>query len=129
MHISRSDWRDESQKLSIALFAAVHAAPQSSGTTPVPILSENSNLQPDGSFQFAFQSGDGVQVQNQGTLKEIEVQKADGSGTEKEQVIVQSGSYSYQAPDGQQITVTYTADENGFHPQGAHLPVANANGQ
>lgn len=115
--------------LSIALFAAVHAAPQSSGTTPVPILSENSNLQPDGSFQFAFQSGDGVQVQNQGTLKEIEVQKADGSGTEKEQVIVQSGSYSYQAPDGQQITVTYTADENGFHPQGAHLPVANANGQ
>lgn len=32
------------------------------------------------------------------------------------------GSYSYTAPNGQVITVTYTADENGFHPQGAHLP-------
>lgn len=33
-----------------------------------------------------------------------------------------SGSYSYTAPDGQKITVTYTADENGFVPQGDHLP-------
>lgn len=33
-----------------------------------------------------------------------------------------SGSFSYTAPDGQLIEVTYTADENGFVPQGAHLP-------
>lgn len=33
-----------------------------------------------------------------------------------------SGSFSYTAPDGQQIQLTYTADENGFVPQGAHLP-------
>lgn len=33
-----------------------------------------------------------------------------------------SGSYSYTGPDGVQYSITYTADEEGFHPQGAHLP-------
>ena len=35
---------------------------------------------------------------------------------------VAQGSYSYTAPDGTRITITYTADENGFVPQGDHLP-------
>lgn len=33
-----------------------------------------------------------------------------------------SGSYSYTGPDGVQYSISYTADEEGFHPQGAHLP-------
>lgn len=33
-----------------------------------------------------------------------------------------SGSFSYTGPDGVQYSVRYTADENGFHPEGAHLP-------
>lgn len=33
-------------------------------------------------------------------------------------VIIESGSYSYTAPDGTLITLTYTADDvNGFQPQ------------
>lgn len=35
---------------------------------------------------------------------------------------VVSGSYSYTGPDGVQYTITYTADEGGFHAEGAHLP-------
>lgn len=31
-------------------------------------------------------------------------------------------SYSYYSPEGELISVTYTADENGFQPQGDHLP-------
>ncbi|KOB72938.1 Cuticular protein PxutCPR18 [Operophtera brumata] len=34
------------------------------------------------------------------------------------------GAFSYTGDDGQVYTVTYTADENGFHAQGAHLPTS-----
>lgn len=37
-----------------------------------------------------------------------------------EQVAI--GSYSYTAPDGQHISLSYKADANGFQPEGAHLP-------
>lgn len=33
-----------------------------------------------------------------------------------------SGSYSYFGDDGQLYQVDYTADKDGFHPQGAHIP-------
>nr|XP_027239210.1 cuticle protein AMP1A-like [Penaeus vannamei] len=35
-----------------------------------------------------------------------------------------AGSFSYTAPDGTDIHLQYVADENGFQPQGDHLPVA-----
>ncbi|KAM7355812.1 pupal cuticle protein Edg-78E-like isoform 1-T2 [Cochliomyia hominivorax] len=33
-----------------------------------------------------------------------------------------SGGFSYQSPEGEFIQISYLADENGFQPQGAHLP-------
>lgn len=32
------------------------------------------------------------------------------------------GSFSYTAPEGEQISLQYVADENGFQPSGSHLP-------
>jgi hypothetical protein len=45
------------------------------------------------------------------------------AGTQDELQAVR-GSYKYKDPEGNDIVVTYTADENGFVPQGAHFPVA-----
>lgn len=45
------------------------------------------------------------------------------AGTPDELQVV-SGSYKYKDPEGNDIVVTYTADEKGFVPQGAHFPVA-----
>lgn len=36
--------------------------------------------------------------------------------------LAKHGSYSFTGPDGIQYTVTYTADENGFKAEDAHIP-------
>lgn len=41
---------------------------------------------------------------------------------EEQDILVQTGSFSYTAPDGTPIHVQYIADENGFQPVGDHLP-------
>ena len=65
---------------------------------------------------FAYSSvetSDGKTHQEEGQLKDI--------GTENEALVVR-GSYSYTGDDGQVYTVNYVADENGFQPEGDHLP-------
>ncbi|XP_061396100.1 larval cuticle protein 4-like [Musca vetustissima] len=32
------------------------------------------------------------------------------------------GSYEYITPEGEHVKVTYTADENGYHPEGEWIP-------
>ncbi|XP_067000872.2 endocuticle structural glycoprotein SgAbd-2 [Anabrus simplex] len=81
----------------------------------VPILAYSNEVNPDGSYAYNYQTGDGINAQESGYLKNA------GAGPEREAQTVQ-GSFSYTAPDGTPITLTYTADENGFRPQGAHLP-------
>ena len=68
---------------------------------------------PDGSYSWSYETGNGIQAQEQGELK--------NAGTENEGMSAQ-GSFSYTADDGTPIQLTYIADENGFQPQGAHLP-------
>ncbi|KAJ3634846.1 hypothetical protein MTP99_007788 [Tenebrio molitor] len=79
----------------------------------VPILRFDNNNNGDGSYNFAYETGDGIQAQEEGYLK--------NAGSQDEAQAAQ-GSFSYTSPDGQQISVSYTADENGFQPQGDHLP-------
>lgn len=43
-------------------------------------------------------------------------EKGDLKTVGDEQVVVKSGAYSFVSPDGVTHWVTYTADENGFHP-------------
>ncbi|EDV95672.1 larval cuticle protein 65Ag1 [Drosophila grimshawi] len=71
-----------------------------------------SDVQPDG-YTFDFRTSDGQMHSASGVLK--------NAGTENESIAV-TGSYSFVADDGQTYTVNYIADENGFQPQGAHLP-------
>lgn len=53
-------------------------------------------------------------MQEQGTQQEAE----EGPGSAVQ------GSYSYTDADGKVITITYTADANGFRAMGDHLPTA-----
>lgn len=63
---------------------------------------------------FRFDTSDGTHRDEKGDLKD--------KGTEDEAMIVH-GSYSFTGADGVVYTVKYTADENGFHPEGDHFTV------
>nr|XP_022906571.1 endocuticle structural glycoprotein SgAbd-2-like [Onthophagus taurus] len=80
----------------------------------IPIVSETNEINPDGSYSYSYQTGDGQSAQAQGYLK--------NAGVKDSEAEVSQGSYSYTAPDGTPITVTWVADENGFRAEGAHLP-------
>lgn len=72
-----------------------------------PILSSHSDHNPDGSYDFAYETANGIVARESGVA---------GKAVQ--------GSVKYDSPDGTPIELTYIADENGFQPQGAHLPVA-----
>ncbi len=66
-------------------------------------------------FSNSYESEDGTKMQERGFQKRVGP-KPEDIGT------ASSGSYSYVQPDGVTVSVTWTADENGFRASGAHLP-------
>ncbi|CAD7004123.1 unnamed protein product [Ceratitis capitata] len=68
------------------------------------------------SYQYAVETSDGTKKEEAGTLKD--------AGSDHEGIDVH-GSYSWtDEKTGEKFTVEYVANENGFQPKGAHLPVA-----
>lgn len=63
---------------------------------------------------FSFETSNGISHQESGQPKQVD----------NETPVVSQGSDSYTAPDGQQVSITYVADENGFQVQGSHIPTA-----
>ena len=88
------------------------------------IIRQNSDLLPDGGFQYGFETEDGIRSEARGTPVSSNARDAEGRAEGRATAV--RGSYSYTGADGQVYTVNYVADENGFQPQGAHLPVPPA---
>ncbi|XP_028163711.1 endocuticle structural glycoprotein SgAbd-8 [Ostrinia furnacalis] len=82
-------------------------------TTFIPIISFDKEQGTDGSYKTSYETGNNIHAEEQGYLKDV--------GADHD-ALVQHGSYSYTAPDGQVITVEYTADEFGFRVKGDHIP-------
>ncbi|XP_073980097.1 endocuticle structural glycoprotein ABD-4-like [Rhodnius prolixus] len=94
----------------------VWAAPQQGPSTePIPILKYENEVNFDGTYKWAYETGNGISAQESGFVKNF------GQG-EPNEIQTAQGQYSYTAPDGQVIQLVYTADENGFVPQGSHIP-------
>ncbi|XP_015610092.1 endocuticle structural glycoprotein SgAbd-8 [Cephus cinctus] len=62
----------------------------------------------DGSYRYNYETANGISVQE--------------AGAPHGDAQTVTGAFSYTGTDGAQYTVHYTADENGFRPEGAHLP-------
>ncbi|XP_075233432.1 uncharacterized protein LOC142331429 [Lycorma delicatula] len=82
--------------------------------TPIPIIRFDKVQAQDGSYKSSYETGNNIIAEETGFLKNV--------GDKDQEALVQHGSYSYTDPDGNVITVTYTADEGGFRAEGAHLP-------
>ncbi|CAK1553612.1 unnamed protein product [Leptosia nina] len=80
----------------------------------IPIIRQTQELNPDGSYQWSYETGNGIAAQEQGFLKNPGIKDAEAQ--------VAQGSFSYTSPEGIPIALNYIADENGFRAQGAHLP-------
>ncbi|KAJ8942561.1 hypothetical protein NQ318_021963 [Aromia moschata] len=87
--------------ITIILIVAVTSAAAASEieNTPIPIISQESDISIDGSYRNSYETA------NENETEEVQ------------------GSFQYTAPDGTPIQLSYIANENGFQPQGAHLPV------
>ncbi|XP_046446379.1 endocuticle structural glycoprotein SgAbd-1-like [Daphnia pulex] len=89
--------------------------PPAPPTTSSNIISQYQEMSLDGDYKYGYVGGNGIEVEEKGTQKEIV-----GADGEKTSGTVSSGKYSYLiVGDGgkmQKMTVTWTADENGFRP-------------
>ncbi|XP_034250883.1 endocuticle structural glycoprotein SgAbd-8-like [Thrips palmi] len=98
-----------------AVCAQQSAQPAQPSTSPIPIIKyENEGVNPDGSYKWSYETGNEIVAEEEGFLK--------NAGNPETEAQSAKGRYAYTAPDGTRIELTYTADENGFQPQGAHLP-------
>ena len=78
----------------------------------IPILRQESDIFPDGTYNYAYETGNGIAASEQGVPKRVE----------ENEPIIATGEYSYTSPEGQLIKVSYIADENGFQPSSDILP-------
>ncbi|KAH0561695.1 endocuticle structural glycoprotein ABD-4-like [Cotesia glomerata] len=102
----------------LGLVSVVLSAPVDDTTTPVPIVKfEQDGPNPDGSYSFSYEGGNGVKAEEAGSL----VQSAN---SESGQAMSVKGSFSYTGEDGVVYNIVYVADENGFQPRGDHIPTS-----
>ncbi|XP_055909557.1 pupal cuticle protein Edg-78E-like [Eupeodes corollae] len=59
----------------------------------------------EGNFVYSFDTTNGITVQESGNIAGV------------------TGGSQYISPEGIPIQITYKADENGYQPSGAHLPI------
>jgi len=78
------------------------------------VRSENENSG-DGTYRFLWETSDGSKHEESGYLKP-------NPDPKEEAIQVAQGSFQYYSPEGELIQVQYLADENGFQPEGQHLP-------
>nr|XP_022919486.1 larval cuticle protein LCP-17-like [Onthophagus taurus] len=84
----------------------------------IRILKQNQEIDPAGSYNYAYETENGINVREEGQL--IQSRSSQEPGTAAQ------GSYRYTSPEGLPVDIVYVADENGFQPQGNVLPTPPA---
>ncbi|CAG7834403.1 unnamed protein product [Allacma fusca] len=109
------------------------AAPEFQSPTPiftparggktVPIIKFREQIREGESHSISFTSGDGIDRKEVTYFQRAGKDFGSGNGNrDNGGGIVKTGEYSYIAPNGQIIHLSYIADKDGFRAQGNHLP-------
>uniref|UniRef100_A0A1B0D632 Uncharacterized protein n=2 Tax=Phlebotomus papatasi TaxID=29031 RepID=A0A1B0D632_PHLPP len=85
--------------LLMAIWTAL-GAPQGPRDEPIAIVSQDTNIEPDGSYQYSYETANGIKGQETGTLKRA-------TSPDATDVIIAQGSVTYTSPEGQVITLNY----------------------
>ncbi|XP_067634218.1 cuticular protein 47Eg [Eurosta solidaginis] len=72
------------------------------------VIHNESEVNPD-SFKYFYEFSNSIKSQQEGHL----------SGD----ALVETGQYSYTSPEGEQVSIKYVADENGYHVLSANPPL------
>lgn len=90
----------------MAVIAIASAAPAEE--TYVKLLKSSDDREPEGKWNYEFESDDKIYRQESGVVSPL--------GDEKANVQI-TGSYKFFSPEGKEISVTYVANELGFQPK------------
>ena len=71
------------------------------------VLRSTAEIYPDGAYEYGYETSNGISASEQGIA---------GKAVQ--------GQAKWTSPEGEAVELTYVADENGYQPQGSHLPVA-----
>ncbi|XP_075970561.1 larval cuticle protein 1-like [Anticarsia gemmatalis] len=100
--------------VALALVAVAVAAP---AEEPVKIVRSEFVQQPEGGYNFNYETEDGSVREEVGTIKD-----ALDEENKPHPVVVVRGSYSYINSEGKPETINYIADENGYQAEGESIP-------
>ncbi|KAK5646589.1 hypothetical protein RI129_005053 [Pyrocoelia pectoralis] len=93
-------------------FSPYYQNPYSSSSSyagpQIPILRQFSNAEPGLSYQWGFETANGITAEESANIIPVGPELAEKQVT---------GRYGYTSPEGIPINVQYVADGNGFRPQ------------
>ncbi|CAH2048485.1 unnamed protein product, partial [Iphiclides podalirius] len=101
----------------VALASADVAPSYRTDEANAPIVRSDYEINPEGSYQYAYETANGITGEAQGTIKNPNSEAAS---------LDVRGSFSYTAPDGTPVRLVYQADENGYRAEGDSIPVPPA---
>ncbi|XP_030035089.1 larval cuticle protein LCP-17 [Manduca sexta] len=77
------------------------------------IISQDLDVSPEGAYQWSFETENGIAAKASGVLNNPQSPDA---------AQISQGSSQWVSPEGEVVRLEYVADENGYQPQGSHIP-------
>ena len=97
----------------VALFAMVAVAASAESESNAETLRSAQEVNED-SYNFSYETSNGITHEESGELKKF---------SPEEEAIVVQGKSGWTSPDGEKVFFEFVADQNGYQPQGSHIPV------